>query len=269
MNSKRCLSVTTMLSTGTLLLLLAACSAKVSTDGGGAPPAPAPDVVTNKDAVTGPTIDGKWSSTCHASSFVADKKRVDGSIIIHLSINSRSVERKTERFSDANCTPANALKTQTLTGSFRYLALQSTNVYTIEYRFDLGGGVSTMPQESIKFENDTLSVSNFQISPDIILTRDTAAAPQPAAPAAPAAPSAPAATCTERDSDMRSLDADAENDIRDAYHGVGQGTVMAADLRKKVSAFKAKYSGLSCDGETTESFTQQITSIANQIESMQ
>lgn len=135
-----------------LALSLSACSIGVKSD-----EKPAAEVNPFAHAVTGPSLDGVWSSGCNDTGYSSQK--------IVMTVKGQSFSRVTQSFTDRDC--LNADKTITLTGQFRYKALVRSEgpdkVFEAEYKIDLGNGWSQLRTENIKPTLSVLYVSNFRV----------------------------------------------------------------------------------------------------------
>lgn len=239
------------------LMSLAACSAKVTESNDQTPSANSP--LAHK--VAGPSIDGKWASRCHLATFIDKQKIVDGSVFIHLDVKGQAVERRTENFSDENCLLP--IRTRTDKGNFRYLEAKNENKYIVEYRFDFGDGGISISQETIKYSNGRLWISNFQYSPNIEMQRLDKPATTPGTNGA-------ASICVEREADIKKLGADAQAQLEAALHSAFGGPKVRStyELRQATRDFKSKYSEVQCDGQTTESFVSHLKRTADEIDQM-
>lgn len=145
--------------------LLTGCSAKI--DG-----SPFDDLgaaggdTSFSDKVTGPSLDGKWTSEC------TDSWRHSGKFeIITLEVANRNVTRKVVLFVDANCISATS-GGKTEVGTFRYASANSDGSFEIDYRFNMPNGTYKQ-YEAVQLLGSSLYISN-QIgggNPDVRMTR--------------------------------------------------------------------------------------------------
>ncbi len=127
---------------------LAACSASV--DGG----SPVPSVTPKEKAqVAGPNLDGVWASSCLEDSFDRGSKKIT------MVIKDKSVHRTTEKFLDLNCTRAGEVIVQA--GSFTFQKQYAKEIYEVEYRFDLGNGVTSITFENLRLADKILWIGEF------------------------------------------------------------------------------------------------------------
>ena len=119
-----------VLSTAILAASLAACSAKVSSDGGGGGAV----IPVDKFSDDVPAIDlaGTWNSSC-----VRDRWS-DGYVIFNVVIKGKAILRTETKFSDSAC----ALQVSQLTrdGIFRFKAKYGADIYELEYKFNMKNG---------------------------------------------------------------------------------------------------------------------------------
>lgn len=147
---------------GAMALALAACSAKVTSDGGGVS---APTAKPFVNAVAGPALDGQWKSGCVLNHWDT------GYIKYDMTVKGQAITRKESQFADAQCTqPGNEL---TRTGLYRFVKQNASNVYEVEYKFNIPNGSYTtgenvLLQGSILFITDR--VTGDGVIPDIPLS---------------------------------------------------------------------------------------------------
>lgn len=134
----------------TALLGLSACKAKVTGDGGDAPP-PIED-----KGINGPDITGQWASGCEV-----DLRTTSGYRTIEIVFKDKSLSRRTRSFEDRQCSRMSNEKTDT--GTFKYIAQEKDGAMVVEYKIALGNGWSQILKEKIVRENNLLYISDYQI----------------------------------------------------------------------------------------------------------
>lgn len=243
---------------------LAACTPKVSVDGG-----PGPDLLKppggaadTADKVQGPALDGEWASACVPLTFINQGRSVEAWGTIKLAIAGKSVTRKTEYFQDSKCQASVSTKEQK--GTFHYLEKTEPDVYQVEYKFDMGNGVSAMPQEGVRLVNNLLFIGNFNSKPYIALARQGSPV---------VSTGSGADLCLDRKNAMSTLQAQAQTEADAAFSNAMKGIPArpATQLRQKIDEFESKYSSSDydkCDGETAASFARRARQTANEIDRM-
>ncbi len=244
---------TKLLSLSALALTMAACFAKVE-GVGGAPGGGVPSGPTKADAVSGPSLDGDWTSSCVQETIFLNGRFVDGSAIIKMKIKGREVSRLTTEYSDRSCYTVASEKEKK--GSFRYIEAKANGVYRVEYQFALGNGVTELPEEDIQLKDGVLAISNFNIPLNYKLTKSGAA------------PSPGSVNCAERKVAMDDLKSRTqtryEKAMSDAMRGIPARN--ASDLAQEARAFEQKYGETRCDGQqTTRSFVESINRMVDEI----
>ena len=142
--------------TGILLTVvamsLAACSAKVSSDGGAGAPAPSAPAPF-QDKVKGPSLEGNWVSDCR-SGYASDYYQLKYAIV------SQKIHWEKNEFSDSAC------KIQThhseMDGEFRFSQKFANGSYELEYHFAIENGYS-ITGENVRLTEGVLFVSEFYL----------------------------------------------------------------------------------------------------------
>ena len=129
---------------------LGACSAKVSGASDSVPPLHS-ESFDNK--IAGPSVEGLWSSACLPD---YDQFRQ-----IKVTFQGQNISRISNEYSDSACTQIK--HKSELKGLFRWTEKTAYGGFALDYRFDLGGGVTQITGEEILIENATLYLSDFKI----------------------------------------------------------------------------------------------------------
>lgn len=126
----------------------AACGVKVTPSGG------APAKVVDK-GIAGPDISGDWASGCEAD------WRSNGWMTLEISYKEKTVSRRTRTFDDRQCTRLVSEKTED--GTFLFKEAYKDGGFALDYRIDLGNGITALPKEKVLLEGDTLYVGDYQV----------------------------------------------------------------------------------------------------------
>ncbi len=159
-------------------LLMSACSAKVS--GGDAPSVPPVAPFGNK--ITGPVVEGSWSSQC-VMWFNSYHQR-------KMTFTGQQIFRVDNDYSDKDCTQLT--NKDEVRGVFRWVDKTSYGGYSMDYRLDIGQGVTQITGEELLIENNLMYLSGFQVGFGSIdkalpMSKD-GAAPAPGKPSADPTP---------------------------------------------------------------------------------
>lgn len=176
-----------------LLASLVGCSASID-GGGGSPGTPSGADANFPHKVTGPDVEGIWTSSCLYDSFQSAYK------IMRAEFKGSTVTRSSNTYSDAACTKS--VKINESKGIFRWSEATAYGGYKIDYKFDLGNGWTSNTYEEVLLENGNLYLSEFRIGFGTIdknfpmkKAGDTPAKPKPGTPAPAPAPAPPATSC--------------------------------------------------------------------------
>lgn len=136
-------------------VLLGACKAKVTANGNGGGGAPAKPFMDPKPTITGPNVTGHWRSACKPKSSTNAFRQFD------FTFTAETVQRKEMVYSDRACTAL--VSTDLSSGRYRFIEQYRDGGFNIEYAFDLGGGITSYPQEKFKILSGYLYISDFVI----------------------------------------------------------------------------------------------------------
>lgn len=146
--TKRQLILSAVLST----VLLSACSAKIEGGSGDAQPAATEEPFTHK--IKGPDVEGQWSSDCV-------KEREDQYRQRKASFKENNILRSDIIYYDSSCT---AIKQKYVTvGTYRWANVTNYGGYVVDYRFDLGNGVTQITGEEILIQGNLMYLSGFSV----------------------------------------------------------------------------------------------------------
>ncbi len=134
---------------GLAIFMLAACSAEIK--GGSEVTPPVEDKFSHK--IQGPDLRGTWASAC-----VLDK--VENLYLRKtIAFSGNQVLRTANLHIDRDCTILS--KKKEAIGIYRWVKVTTYGGYQLEYKFDLGGGVTTSPKEELLVEGKNLYLSDF------------------------------------------------------------------------------------------------------------
>lgn len=148
-----------ILALGLLSLGLAACSAEIKGDGGGANPFSVQD-----STVQGPALDGFWSSRCLESRFGPNS----GRRIVTLKIAGNTFEHEEKSYRDNSCT--NLTATDATKGTFVFKKQLDGGAYIVEYRIPVNANAWSVRLQQVKLEKDVLQTSDLTLDDQEVLT---------------------------------------------------------------------------------------------------
>jgi hypothetical protein len=137
-------------------LILSACSAKIDGGSNSLPTVQAPFA----HKITGPDVEGAWTSECRIDS-ISNKYKV-----FSAEFSAQNVKRSANLFSDNKCTQIYERNEDT--GLFRWVDKTNYSGFQVDYKFDLGNGVTANTKEEILVEKDLMYLSDFRIGFGII-----------------------------------------------------------------------------------------------------
>lgn len=133
------------------MVAFSACSAKTD-GGGGAGPVPV-EPFDNK--ITGPSVEGVWTSVCLLDSFEKKYKTKSAEF------RGNTIKRTANLYEDRLC---QKLSTKNeLSGVFRWSDRTSYGGYVVDYKLDLGNGWTSATREEILVDDGTMYSSDFAV----------------------------------------------------------------------------------------------------------